>query len=206
MALEIYILDLIGTFTFAFYGAYVGLRRKFDIFGIAVAAFLTAVGGGTLRELILNRLPDYFSDWHYLLAIALGIIAAIFFFQHFSKINRYALIIDAIGLVTFAFIGASHAVDAGLNPFGIILLATISAVGGGLLRDIAIAETPQIFFKDFYASPAILLGILVVIFKDALSNSLAIYAILLAAFITRLAALYFKINLWGPRRSAEISK
>lgn len=200
MALEIYILDLIGTFMFAFYGAYVGLRRKFDIFGIAVTAFLTAVGGGTIRELLLNQLPDYFSDWRYLIAIILGIIGAILLFPLFSKINKYALIVDAVGLVTFALIGATHALDAGLGAFGIIILATISAVGGGLLRDIAIAETPQIFFRDFYASPAILLGILFVACRNYLANPSVIYSILLTSFIVRLAALYFKIDLWGPGR------
>lgn len=203
MPLEIYILDLLGTFTFAFYGAYVGLRRKFDIFGIAVTAFLTAVGGGTLRDLLLNRLPNYFSDWHYWAAIIVGSAAAIFLFSHFSKINRYAVIIDAVGLATFAFIGASLARDAGLGNFGIVVLATVSAVGGGLLRDIAIAETPQIFFRDFYASPAILLGLLFVIFKESLANHLVIYSLLIIAFLARVAALYYKIDLWAPRRKSE---
>lgn len=200
MALEIYILDLIGTFTFAFYGAYIGLRRRFDIFGIAVTAFLTAVGGGTLRDLLLNRLPNYFSDWLYWAIIILGIVTAILLFPLFSKINKYALIIDAIGLVTFAFIGASLAQTAGLGNFGIVVLAVLTAVGGGLLRDIAIAETPQIFFRDFYASPAILLGVLFVIFKNTLNNPLVIYSILSIAFAIRVAALYYKIDLWAPRR------
>ncbi len=203
MPLEIYILDLLGTFTFAFYGAYVGLRRKFDIFGITVTAFLTAVGGGTMRDLLLNRLPNYFSDWHYWAIIIAGISLATLLFPLFSKINKYALIIDGIGLVTFAFIGASLAHAAGLGNFGIVVLATLTAVGGGLLRDIAIAETPQIFFKDFYASPAILLGILFIIFKDSLANHLVIYTLLFIAFLTRIAALYYKINLWAPRRKFE---
>lgn len=200
MSTDIYILDLLGTFTFAFYGAYVGLRRKFDIFGIAVTAFLTAIGGGTLRELLLNQLPDYFKDWHYSAVIAAGIVTACLLFSLFAKINKYVLIVDAIGLVTFAFIGAIHALESSLGTFGIVLLATISAVGGGLLRDIAIAETPQILYRDFYASPAILLGLLCAIFKGSLSDPLVVYAILTAAFAARLAALYFKINLWGPYR------
>ncbi|MBP6884465.1 MAG: trimeric intracellular cation channel family protein [Candidatus Pacebacteria bacterium] len=200
MGTEIYILDLLGTFTFAFYGTYVGIRRKFDIFGIFVVAFLTAVGGGTIRDVLLKQTPAYFSDMYYLLALVLGIIFSILLFPRFSKINKFALIVDAVGLVTFAFIGASSAYYAGLGAFGIIFLATISAVGGGLLRDIAIAETPQIFYKDFYASPAIFLGILYVLFQNSIGSSLVVYGIILSALILRLIAIYFKIDLWGPWR------
>lgn len=197
---EIYILDLLGTFTFAFYGAYVGMRKKFDIFGIFVLAFLTAVGGGTLRELFFNSFPAYFSDMNYLAVILFGIVCSIILYPTFSKISKYALIIDAVGLVTFAFIGASRASDAGLGAFAIILLATITAVGGGLLRDITISETPQIFYKDIYATPAIILGILYVLFENSIHNPWAIWGILLTALACRLCAIYFKINLWGPWR------
>lgn len=200
MGQEIYILDLLGTFTFAFYGAYVGMRRKFDIFGIFVVAFLTAVGGGTLRELFFNHYPAYFSDMHYLGAIILGIIFSIIFYPAFSKINKYALAVDGVGLVTFAFIGANSAYEAGLGAFAIILLGTITAVGGGLLRDIAISETPQIFYKDMYATPAILLGILYVLCESVIQNPLVVYGIILIALALRLCAIYFKIDLWGPWR------
>lgn len=204
MGYEIHLLDLLGTLTFAFYGAYVGLRRKFDIFGIAIVAFLTAVGGGTMRDVLLGKIPAYFSDSSYLIAIALGIIFAILLYPVFSKINKYALIVDAVGLVTFAFIGAEAAHVAGLGGFGIILLATISAVGGGLLRDISIAETPQIFYQDFYASPAIVLGVLYLIFASSITNSSVVYLIISAAFLLRIAAIHFKINLWAPWRKETI--
>lgn len=205
MGFEIYILDLLGTLTFAFYGAYVGMRRKFDIFGIFVTAFLTALGGGTIRELLLNNLPEYFTDINYIFSIICGVILATITYPLFSKINKYALVVDAVGLATFALIGAKSAQLAGLGGFAIILFATVSAVGGGLLRDIAIAETPQIFYRDFYASPAIFLGILFILFKNSISNPLAIYSILFASFLLRLLAIYFKINLWGPWRKENPS-
>lgn len=205
MGFEIYILDLLGTLTFAFYGAYVGMRRKFDIFGIFVTAFLTALGGGTIRELLLNNLPEYFTDINYIFSIICGVILAIITYPLFSKINKYALVVDAVGLATFALIGAKSAQLAGLGGFAIILFATVSAVGGGLLRDIAIAETPQIFYRDFYASPAIFLGILFILFKNSISNPLVIYSILFASFLLRLLAIHFKINLWGPWRKENPS-
>jgi uncharacterized membrane protein YeiH len=200
---EIYILDLLGTFTFAFYGAYVGMQKKFDIFGIFVLALLTAVGGGTMRELFFNSFPAYFNDLYYFGFILLGIICSIILYPKFSKINKYALVIDAVGLVTFAFIGVSRAYDAGLGAFGIILIGTISAVGGGLLRDISISETPQIFYKDLYATPAIILGILYIIFRNFTNDASLIWVVILIALAFRLCAIYFKINLWGPWRKNQ---
>lgn len=197
---EIYILDLLGTFTFALYGALIGTRRKFDVFGIFAVAMLTAFGGGTIREIILGNAPFYFYEMEYILVMFCGFLAGILAYPIFPKINKFALVADAIGLVTFAYIGAERAAQAGFGWFGIILLATITAVGGGLLRDIAIAETPQIFYRDFYASPAILLGIMYVLFITSASSHTATYAILAVAFLLRIFAIYFQINLWGPWR------
>lgn len=109
MPAEIYILDLLGTFTFAAYGAYIGQRKQFDIFGIFICAFLTATGGGTIRELILGNMLFYFSDYNYVYAIILGAVFSICVYNMFYKINRYMLVVDAIGLTTFALIGATKA-------------------------------------------------------------------------------------------------
>jgi len=166
---EIYILDLIGTFAFAVYGAHVALERQFDIFGIFVSAFLTAFGGGTLRELILGNIPFYFYDNNYIFVCLAGYAFSIAVYKIFYKINKYMIVVDAVGLSTFALIGAQKAYEANLGAFAIIFLATITAVGGGLLRDISIREVPQILHREFYASPAIFLGVCFAIyFKFAL--------------------------------------
>ena len=201
MGPEIYFLDLLGTFTFAAYGAYVGQRKQFDIFGICACAFLTALGGGTIRELILGNTLFYFFDYNYIYAIILGTLFSIIIYKKFEKISRYMLIVDAIGLTTFALIGAAKAADAELGAFAIIFLATVTAVGGGLLRDVSIREVPQIFYRDFYASPAIFLGIIYSIFQQYMGRSICIYALITCTFLLRLAAIYFKIDLWAPRRN-----
>ncbi len=149
MPAEIYFLDLLGTFTFAAYGAYVGQKRLFDIFGIFICAFLTATGGGTIRELILGNMLFYFFDYNYIYAIVLGTIFSICVYRMFDKINRYMLVVDAVGLTTFALIGATKAAEAELGAIAIIFLATITAVGGGLLRDVSIREVPQIFYRGY---------------------------------------------------------
>jgi len=197
---EIYITDLLGTFTFATYGSYVALKKEFDIFGISVCAFLTGLGGGTVRELILGNIPFYFYNNNYIFAIILGIVLAIILFKIFERIKPYMLALDAIGLATFAFIGAARASEAGLGAFGIILLATITAVGGGLLRDIAITEVPQIFYSDFYASPAIFLGIAYSIFIKSMNNPIYMLILVFFTFLLRMVAIYFKISLWKPYR------
>jgi len=197
---EIYLLDLLGTFTFAAYGAHIGQRKQFDIFGIFTCAFLTALGGGTIREVILGNTLFYFSDYNYVYVIILGTVFSIFVYAKFERLNRYMLVVDAVGLTTFALIGASKAGEADLGAFAIIFLATITAVGGGLLRDVSIREVPQIFYRDFYASPAIFLGIMYAVFSGYMDNSLSVYALITCTFILRLLAIYFKIDLWGPRR------
>jgi len=197
---EIYILDLLGTFTFAAYGAYIGQQKRFDIFGIFTCAFLTALGGGTIRELILGNTLFYFCDYNYVYAIILGTVFSIVIFGKFEKISRYMLVVDAIGLTTFALIGATRAAEAELGAFAVIFLATVTAVGGGLLRDVSIREVPQIFYRDFYASPAIFLGVVYSIFQQYMDRPLCVYALITCTFILRLLAIYFKIDLWGPRR------
>lgn len=195
---EIYVLDLIGTFAFAAYGTHVAIRKGFDIFGIFVAAFLTALGGGTLRELILGNVPFYFYDNNYVLVILLGYIFSIASHRVFDKISKYVLVIDAVGLSTFAFIGAGKAAEAQLGSFGIIFLATVTAVGGGLMRDIAIREVPQIFRRDFYASSAIFLGVFYALLRNHMHHQILIYSLIFVIFTLRLCAIHYRINIWRP--------
>lgn len=195
---EIYILDLIGTFAFSVYGAHVAIKKEFDIFGIFVSAFLTAFGGGTLREFILGNIPFYFYDNNYIFVCLAGCAFSIAVYKIFNKISKYVLIVDAIGLSTFAFIGAEKADEAGLGVFAIIFLATMTAVGGGLLRDIAIREVPQILHRDFYASPAIFLGASFAILRNYMHNVILISFLIFLTFALRLCAIHFKFSLWRP--------
>ncbi|MBN2138428.1 MAG: trimeric intracellular cation channel family protein [Sedimentisphaerales bacterium] len=200
MLREIYFLDLLGTFTFAAYGAYVAQRKEFDIFGIFACAFLTALGGGTLREFVLGNIPFYFFDNNYVYAIIGGAAFSIFVYHRFERLNRYMLVVDAVGLATFALIGATAAKQAQLGAFAVVFLATITAVGGGLLRDVSIREVPRIFYRDFYASPAIFLGVVYAVFGRYRQHSVFIWSVVTCTFLLRLAAIYFKLHLWGPRR------
>ena len=97
-------------------------------------------------------------------------------------------------------IGATKAAQADLGAFAIIFLATVTAVAGGLFRDISIREVPQILYRDFYASPAIFLGVMYSIFSSYMQKSLCVYALITCTFLLRLLAIHFKMDLWGPRK------
>lgn len=203
MSNEILILDFIGTFAFASYGSYFAIKKSFDIFGIFVCAFLTAVGGGTIRELILGHVPFYFFDSRYIFIILLGILFTIVIFKHFHKIYNFMLFLDAIGLVAFAFIGANKAVSADLGLFGVLFFATITSVGGGMIRDMVMNETPEIMHSDFYATVAIILGFLYWAGKDLTNNFLWLNVMLAACLMMRVYAISRKVNLWKPRTNFD---
>lgn len=197
---QFYFLDLLGSFAFATYGAYFSARKGFDIFGIFISAAASALGGGTIRDILLNRLPGYFIDYNYFLAVIVGVIFAMVFFKKFKNpnFNFYMLVVDAIGLVTFAYIGTLHAVEANLGLLGILVFAVLTAVGGGVLRDLLIGEVPYIFDHDFYATPVLLFGIIYFLGKDIFNNQFELYALLLFTFVVRVVAIKFNIQLWKP--------
>lgn len=194
----LFFFDLLGTFAFSAYGAYLGQRKGFDIFGVLVCACVSAFGGGTIRELLLNRLPVYFQDPRYLLLVILGIVFNILLFTHFPRIQRFMLSLDAIGLVTFAYLGATSALTADLGVIGVLIFATVSAVGGGVLCDLLIREIPRIFYRDFYATPALLVGLGVFLLQKQLSIPVVGYALLFVVFCIRLLAIKYRIELWKP--------
>lgn len=193
-----YALDLIGTFAFAVYGSYVGQRKNLDIFGIAVCALVSSFGGGVIREVLLNSLPQFLFDGWYIAAVFLGIGFGILSFRHAHRIQRFMLSIDALGLVTFALLGASRAAENGLGVIGICLFAVLSAVGGGVIRDLLIREIPEVLYQDFYATPALLLGIVFAVCEAYRAEPIFLYGLLFAVFIVRLLAIKYKIQLWKP--------
>jgi len=199
MMQEIYILGLIGTFAFAIYGSYFALKKDFDIFGVFVAAFFTAVGGGTLREMILGNVPFYFFDMNYIVAIIVAVILMIIIYKKFHRIKTFAIFLDSVGLVTFAFIGASKASEMGLGIFAIASMATVTAVGGGILRDLLLNKTPEIMYRDSYAIVAVFLGLVYGLAGDRMES--IFWANLLIAFCLaiRVLVVFYKINLWKPK-------
>lgn len=153
-----------------------------------------------LRDIILRVDPFYFSDMNYIIVTILAIIFTIFIYKKFATIKKTAHMFDSIGLVTFAFIGAAKAQSFWLWIFAITFFATLTAVGGGILRDVIMNKVPEIMYRDFYATVAVLLGISYG-FSHTYMNDLFWANILLSIFlIVRLGAEFFHIRLWRPKK------
>nr|WP_246347185.1 trimeric intracellular cation channel family protein [Desulfurispira natronophila] len=155
---------MIGISAFALAGFLVGVRKELDILGICIAAFLTALGGGIIRDTIVQRTPFAFSETYPFICIvamiALALLLRVHKRQGFDR-SRLFVVADSIGLVAFSMTGALIAIDSNLNFFGVIFLAFLTAVGGGIVRDTLVNEIPFVLNADFYGSVAIVTGILV---------------------------------------------
>ncbi|WP_457593315.1 trimeric intracellular cation channel family protein [Hydrogenimonas sp.] len=153
--------DALGLVSFAVSGYLMGVRKRLDLLGILIAAFLTALGGGILRDVIIGRTPIAFTDSRVLVWVSLALVLAFFFRLHAKKRpERFALFIfmDSVGLVAFSVTGALAGIESGFNIFGVMLLAFITAVGGGMLRDIMVNEVPMVLTSDFYGTIALLIA------------------------------------------------
>lgn len=157
----IYIFDMFGTFAFAISGAIAGVRKKMDLYGISVLALVTAVGGGTLRDVLLGRIPPFiFRDYNYIY-VSLGAAIIVFFF-HKKVEERFnlLLVMDAIGLGVFTVIGISIGLDSSIGYLGALLMGVMTGTVGGMIRDVLQKEIPLVLQKEIYASACMIGGAL----------------------------------------------
>ena len=187
-------LDLIGTFVFALSGAVVGVKRRLDIFGVLVISFAAGSAGGIMRDLLIDSVPPAaIRDWRYVAASTLaGLVIFIWFprTQRLSRVRNFVLLFDAAGLGLFAVSGTQKALGYGLNPAVAPLLGMLTGIGGGMLRDLLVAEIPNVLRSDLYAVAA-LAGALVVVIGQQLHISPTLTAIVgaLICFSLRLIAI-----------------
>jgi uncharacterized membrane protein YeiH len=159
-----YILDLAGTFVFALSGAVAGVKHRLDVFGVLVLSFAAANTGGITRDVLIGAIPPgAISDWRYL---GVSLVAGIITFYFPSAITRRwspVLLFDAAGLAFFAVSGAHKALAYGLNPVMATLLGMLTGIGGGIARDVLLAEIPIVLRADLYAVAALVGAAIVVI-------------------------------------------
>jgi uncharacterized membrane protein YeiH len=156
--------EIIGIFAFTLSGFLVAVRDRLDLLGIFISAFLTALGGGILRDTIADRVPYTFSHLlPTLLVIAVLILSILFKLHKKNSIEKkfYFIISDSIGLVSFSISGALVGLLAEFNIFGVIMLGLGTAVGGGVMRDILLNKVPVLLTSELYGSVAILISIVV---------------------------------------------
>lgn len=198
-------IDLTGTFAFAISGAIAARDKGLDVFGVLVVAFTVACGGGIIRDLCIGAIPPAgLSDWRYL---AVALIAAIITMSlnPLSKwLNRPVLLFDALGLSLFAVSGARKALEFGHNNEVAILLGMITAVGGGVLRDVLLNRIPVIFEKEIYASAALVgAGVVVIGNYFGWHNDWVFPIGFLLCFTLRILALYYHWKLPAFRKKIK---
>jgi len=163
-----YILDLVGVAVFAVSGTLAAGRTGLDLLGVIVIAALTAIGGGTLRDLLLNRHPIFWiTDAKYLTVIIASALLTVCYVRIWPPPGNTLLVADALGLALFAMFGAQVAEAAQRPPLIVVLMGTMTGVAGGVLRDVITAQIPLILRRDIYATAAIV-GITLYLFLQAL--------------------------------------
>jgi uncharacterized membrane protein YeiH len=151
-----YVFDLMGVAVFAVSGALAASRKGLDLFGVVVIAAITAIGGGTLRDLLLDRHPIFWMvDSTYLTVTCAAALLTVVYVRRWPAPHRALLVADALGLALFAISGARIAEAAGLGPVIVILMGTMTGVAGGILRDVLSAQVPLILRRDIYATAAV---------------------------------------------------
>jgi len=187
------VLDLIGTFAFAISGAVAARQRRLDLFGIASIAFMVACGGGIVRDVCIGAIPPAgLSNWHYLATSLAACVVTILAYPQVRRLRQPVLLFDAIGLGLFAVSGAQKSLAYGHSAEVAILLGIVSAVGGGVMRDVLLSRVPAILEREIYASAALLGAAVQVGFSYAGWTAWwTPWFATLACVIVRLASLYF---------------
>lgn len=193
----LYILDLAGTFVFAITGALAAGKKRMDIFGVAVLGLVTALGGGTLRDMILDVGPVFWVHQPIYLAVAVGAAIATFLIVRFFTIPSDLLnIADAVGLAVFTVIGTDKALLLGLSPVIAVLMGVMTGVAGGMLRDILAGEIPLILRTEIYATASLSGGIVfTLITLDTQAREAAVALSIVVTLGLRLSALKWKLSL-----------
>ncbi len=184
------VLDLVGIVVFAISGALTGVEKRLDLFGVIFLASATAIGGGFIRDALLGAFPvAALDDWRYLVAPTITGLVVFYIHPAIAKLSRILLIVDAAGLGLFAVAGTHKALDHGLGPVAACAIGTITAVGGGMIRDVLVREIPTVLHKEIYATAA-LLGAVLFVTGDRLewNNVATAVAAVALAFALRLVS------------------
>ena len=188
------VLDILGTLSFVISGALLAINKKLDPFGVFVIAFVTSVGGGTLRDILIGRTPvGWMINLTYVYIIILGYFLTVFLKNHLDKFRKSLFLFDTIGLGIFTLTGIEIGLQQNLHPIICVMLGTISASFGGVIRDILCNEIPVIFRKEIYATVCIFGGILFFLLKlTPLSTEVIQLTTALAIIFIRIMAVKFK--------------
>lgn len=190
-------LYLIAIVAEAMTAALVAGRKEMDWFGVCVVASVTALGGGTVRDILIGRHPlTWIEHPHYLLVTVAAALAMAFLAPHMRRLRKVFLTLDAIGLVVFTVIGCNIATAMQLPLLIVVVLGMVTGCAGGVLRDLLCGQVPLLFQKELYASVSLLTGVLYLLLERApLHHGLSMGIAMLAGFALRMLAIRYEWNM-----------
>ncbi len=189
--------DILGTVAFAISGVLVAMEKRLDLFGVLIIAFVTAIGGGTLRDLLIGNTPvGWMQDLTYVITIFISVVIAIIFVNKLKYLRKSLFLFDTIGIGLYTMVGVEKGLEAGLLPIMCVFLGTMTACFGGVIRDILCNEIPVIFRKEIYATACILGGASYFLFiQFPVKDSYAYVAAIIVVIVLRLIAVKFDVRL-----------
>lgn len=192
----LYIVEIIGTFAFAISGIRMAARKRFDLFGAYVVGLVTAIGGGTLRDVLLDVTPFWMDDSIYLIVTAVALLLVIILRKNMLRFENTFFIFDTIGLALFVVVGIQKSIVLGFPFWVAVIMGTLTGAFGGILRDILVNEEPLIFRKDIYASACIFGGIVYwIAFLMGVNGIITQILAAIGVITTRIMAVRFKWTL-----------
>ena len=192
----ILILDILGVIAFCISGVLSSLKKRMDAFGILIIAFVTSVGGGTLRDVLLGLPVMWLQDSTYVYVIIVTTVLAVVFRKKLSYLRKSLFLFDTLGIGLYTVVGVEKGLSQELPAIICVALGTMSACFGGVIRDILCNDIPQIFRREIYATACILGGLSYFVFlKLSFPESLIFFLSGLVVIIIRLSAVIFKISL-----------
>ena len=191
------VIDILGTFAFAVSGVFSAMEKKLDVFGVFIIAFVTAIGGGTIRDILVGNLPvNWLQNGLTIQVIFLSAVLAIVFGSYLKQWHTALFLFDALGLGLFTIIGLEIGLNKGFGPGICIALGTISACFGGVLRDVLLNKVPLIFQKEIYALACIIGGIAYYLLKQTnMNDDIAKIICIVFIFCIRFFAVRYKLSL-----------
>jgi uncharacterized membrane protein YeiH len=191
------IIDILGTLAFAISGASMAMQKRLDIFGVLICSFATAIGGGTLRDMLIGDLPvKWLTNELIILVILLGAGVTFISRLRVTRFSKALFLFDSLGLGLFTMVGIQKGLDYGFSPGIAIALGTITACFGGVIRDVLLNNVPLIFRKEIYASACIAGGLLYfLLLKFSLSGTIVQAACIITIVIIRVIAVTFDLSL-----------
>lgn len=192
-----YAIEILGTVAFAISGSFAAMQRRLDPFGVLIIAFVTSIGGGTVRDLLLGDTPvAWMRDVNYCLLILVTSLLTIFFKTHIKKFKITLFLFDSLGLGLFTLVGVQKGIIFGLSPGICVALGTITGCFGGIIRDTLLNTIPLIFRKEIYATACILGGILYfALVRFNLEADLAKVIVIAFIFALRIIVVRYKLAL-----------